>query len=240
MDYYESGAGGEDGYYHNGDNLVALDWSNAYLNDKYLLLTYKIGYTSEFGIGDCEKYGPFRGEIPLESSSVIISGRRERKVEGNTLEYTLIDLENGNIERLDMRDYANKSGLIITEKKEEQLTEKEKVLYDKIKRIEEKATERYNAVRKAEREKKRRPIKFLFNKIFKKENTPTLPTEEPTLSIEQMENAINKAKIAIERKDFASEINGSGENRDNGEKIDMQYDYSKEHEEDEKREENER
>ena len=235
---YEHGAGGEDGYYANGDNLVALDWTNAYLNEKYLLLSYKVGYTAEFGIGDCEKFGPFKDEIPLNSSSVIIAGRKKRELKGNSLEYTLIDLENGSIERLDMRDYHNKEGLIITAKKENQLTEKEKDLYDKMKEIEEKATERYHAIKKVEHENRRNPIRFLFNKILKKENIPVLPEQESTLSIEEMKNAINKAETALAKEDFISRINNNGEYGDNNGEIEQGI--NKEHEKSEELEGDER
>ena len=51
VDNYYNSKAGEDGYYRNGDPLVALKWYNAYLSDNQLLLIDRMAYTSVFGMG---------------------------------------------------------------------------------------------------------------------------------------------------------------------------------------------
>ena len=189
---YEDSYAGEDGYFRNGKSLVALKWYNAYLSDGQLLLIDRTGYSSDFSLGDCSQIGPSKEYTPLDFSCVTSKGMNIN-VYGNPFEYTIMDLKSGDIQTLDMRDYSNQDGLIIPTKEEDQLTETEKVLHSRIKNVENKAIEKFQVVKDAEDyEKKNHPIKFLFNKLFKKENKTALPKEESIQYIQQIESAIDK------------------------------------------------
>ena len=195
---YDFSYAGEDSYYPNGAPLVAFKWFNAYLSDGKLLLMDRTGYTSSF---ECGALGPNpvnKDNTPLKSCTVTLDpfpDKRNEIVDGNPFECVLINLEDGNVEALDMRNYPNKEGLIIPNKKYEELTESERDLYRKILEIEEKATEHFLAMKEVDKENKKHPLRFFLNKIFKKNETPALPTQEQSQLESKIEDALYKLRI---------------------------------------------